>query len=653
MTHTRAACMHEMAVGPLPLAHPSRCLLPLSRSLLNHFRSSDSRLPSSYRPRFAHPPMNKKNKKKKQRVGPAAPSTTNNKKSDSTASSDALVTLPDDSDETEEGVADLVSFPDAATLAARVSALVPMSGDGVLDGLGGSLMSLALEGSGDASSLDPLNEDDAREMRRFNRQLQKMQRAAASASNAANSSVTASSAGRSAERPSVDPEQLRRIIAKTQASIAAPASAAAGSAFPTFAFPKSSSSASTSSSSSGATSAFPSSLPSTAAIFAAMEAEEKAQKRKQRAAEAETTRAPAAAMDADTLPRDDDEEYYEEDDVPPAADPDGEEEYFDDHDDDDADGVDDSTSFAVEEEVDVSKNPRERMDRLTAQVAAIRARVCDDGAEYRVDRPPSATATKSRSGVASAGRRSVDGARPVSRPRSQPVPDLDDSFSSFYDSSPSPATAAAAASPIHSRSTSRASPPARSPLYSSSPSPVSGGLSLGDRLDRALGRPTSSSSSSGGGNSARGGIGGGGGESWRTWQPRMDDMAAAAAGGSGARVRAAARGQAQAATLATAGGPSPRMPGSQTTTAGPLRSTAVPQRPLRAIASAAAAAAAQSARGTTALGAAATDRARSRPLSAASTTSTTIDVLPPPISSHALHSRQIQQMSKAMSSTWK
>lgn len=42
-------------------------------SLLNHFRASDSSLPSSYRPRFVHPPVKKLRKKK--RVAPAADAT--------------------------------------------------------------------------------------------------------------------------------------------------------------------------------------------------------------------------------------------------------------------------------------------------------------------------------------------------------------------------------------------------------------------------------------------------------------------------------------------------------------------------------------------------------------------------------------------------
>lgn len=46
-------------------------LLRMSHRLLNHFRASDSSLPSSYRPRFVHPPVKKLRKKK--RAPPPAP----------------------------------------------------------------------------------------------------------------------------------------------------------------------------------------------------------------------------------------------------------------------------------------------------------------------------------------------------------------------------------------------------------------------------------------------------------------------------------------------------------------------------------------------------------------------------------------------------
>ena len=414
-----------------------------------------------------------------------------------------------------------------------------------------------------------------------------------------------------------DPDSLRRLLAKTQASAAAGGGGAGSSSFPSFSFPKSSSSAYKS-------------VASTDAIFhALLEEEDAGEGQGQGQSGASTARSasrqrlghghgggPGLDDDAAELEREIRSAMNDENELDEEA-----------AEDDDAA---DSAQYGRDAEEEVPRDPRARMDRLAAQVAAIRARVHDDGDDYafapdeRADELHAAVASASSSSdrakraghavpgsrtaaardrTVSAGTRrrgnsgsssssSSSAASLTARPRSDPAGPPGFDLHGLVGGGPASSTGAAGGCD---------SPP--SPAVSSRAH-----LSLADRLDQAIGvRPSSSSSSS----SAAA-------DSWRTWKPRglaAGGSASAAAsappppfgaglsvsasldggdmaGGSASMVRAAARGQQAAAAAAAAGlsSASPRFNGSASPSPRQVVAPVRQGRPLRALSSSGAAA---------------------------------------------------------------
>ena len=347
-------------------------------------------------------------------------------------------------------------------------------------------------------------------------------------------------------------DALRRILAKTQASASARSNggnAASASKFPTFAFPKPGSSGYTS-------------VSSTDAILQSLLDDDD-----RSAAPSLSSAAAVADMEREIHSAMDDENQLDDEDGGGG-------------------GEEDATA-----DNDVPRDPRARMDRLQAQVDAIRARVHSEADEHTlpastddaVAEPAprkklgagpssSAAAAKSRDRVSSAGVRRVNHSATSShhtpltaRPRSDPA-------GPGFDLHGVPAAAAAALrsdSPPSPSGSSGASVAAH-PAYSSRP--VS---SLSDRLDEAIGvrsRPSSSAGSAAG-------------DAWRTWKPigvsaavsgspgSVASLDGADFGGSASSVRAAARSALPGSSPrgAAHGSPSPRQVAAVGRQARPLR----------------------------------------------------------------------------------
>ena len=653
-------------------------------ALLDHFRSSDRGLSAGWRPRFVHPPgvggpAEKAARKKRAAAGARKRAAAAAAAEPRDAADQALtfVEQPQEDDDVDDAASEM-PLPDSA-VASRISALISTSSASS----NGSLLTFALSStsativpsaSSASDGLEPaiseqLSVEEQKELRAWNRQLKKMQKAAANPH-----------ADRSSERNNpalqVDSEYLKKLLAKTQKSASAAGAGEKQSSFPTFSFPKNLSST-TSSGLNSAGSVV--GLSSTDAIFAAMEREEKEKKRAARKAAtanaAPTVTASSTSLDSRPISAEQAAREAREAMLADSADSDGgggevveegeeDEEEEEEEAEEDPDSETDATGPSTDSSKSIPRNPRARMDALAAQIAAIRAKTLDETGEWKVEPREKESSTQGKADGSNnkrgnAARRSLEPAVSSSTSTSNSRPHSEHAENSFEESFASLSMTPSnhlAASPVSSSHITAS--PFASPVSSGSASAAA--YSLADRLDRALSNQTRPGSSSSQIGSARlgsaGAAAGGSIDSWRTWQPRSDlalsgaDELVEASSTAGARIRAAARGQA-----AVYGNPSPRLSPGPTGSVS-VRSSAPSaqlQRPLRALASASgrpdsvgssSMGYTQTARGERRLdrqGSASsiggTARGGVRPLSASSVHSS-LDFLPPPVSSNKLQS---------------
>jgi len=590
-------------------------------ALLDHFRAGDISLPGKYRPRFLNPPSFYRQKK------PSKRKTRKSKQNDDDKPETSQVLLVQNVDGDNEPEGDDDGDGDGESVAASTGRFSPSSLASRIAQLTHSITAVAAAASsstdgtpesdfGLAQSSLEWNEEDRQELYRLNKQLARIQKRESSTARSAQEKGMASAA-------QITPDALQRLLDKTQQSTRMRSvggdtstrsnSTDATDSFPLFSFPTSS--------------PFTyKSITSTDAILdALLEEEDRAAEAAGGSSSSASSRRSARKAAAhegsrrgetsdDTVAREmasavDDEDEYDSD----ADDLDGGE-----ADQLQATNVPTTSATTAGEDIDpatdLPRDPRARIERLAAQVAAIRARLHTDQDDIDEAQQTQSTRKQAENVEPDATKRSKrkkhhgssDASTHTERVSSAGVPRVSSTPSS-HASLPRPRSDPA--SPGFDLDAPRACPPVPSPSASSISASTSSlfherdrsALSLSERLDLAIGVNPHSRPSTGGGSGGGGSGRGGAADSWRAWKA----TAAAAGGGnampevplgSAAMARAAARGttmqqqppQSPMSHSATPHySPSPRQPPSSSTSRSqsqrsrPDSATSLPALPLR------------------------------------------------------------------------